>query len=384
MAKLDRYQESKRITIIGAWINLSLAFIKITIGLLGRSPALFADGIHSLSDLISDFFVLFAAKVSNKGVDYNHPYGHQRIETLCTIVIAVMLIFVGGGIAYDAIYHLIEGTVYIPDKWTVVAAVISILANEWLFRYTLKTANKIDSDLLRANAWHSRGDALSSIVVLVGLIGSMIGLHFLDAIAAIIVCVMIVKMGITWGIESISELIDTGIDQESIQKIEDAIKNTDGVRDFHQLRTRKMAGKVFLDVHILVDSNITVSEGHHIGEYTRAAINNAIDGIEDITVHIDVDNHPEGIPKSEQLAPSRKEITDIMLPEWEKIINTNDIRWIDLKYLNGKIQISLFLYETAIKEKSASMIIEELEKTITTLPRINHLQIFIDKNTSST
>ncbi|MFT6834495.1 MAG: cation diffusion facilitator family transporter [Francisellaceae bacterium] len=378
MQETDRYQESKRVTITGAWINLSLALIKISVGLIGRSPALFADGIHSLSDLISDFFVLFAAKVANKGVDYNHPYGHQRIETLATIGLSFLLIAVGSGIAYDAISHLISGTIFIPDKYTIVAAIISILANEWLFRHTLKTADKIGSDLLRANAWHSRSDALSSIVVLVGLIGSFLGFPIMDAIAAIIVCLMIIKMGVTWTIQSFSELVDTGLDKESIAKIEAAILSTDGVKDFHLLRTRKMAGKAFLDVHVLVDGEISASEGHHIGEHTRANINSSIDDIEDITVHIDVDNHPEGIPKPEQLAPLRRTVIDKLMPHWEKIIKKSNIQKIDLKYLNGKIQISLFLYEPNLNKDQINTLINELEKTAAHLKKVSDIKVFIE------
>ena len=253
----NRYQITKKVTLVGMFINSLLAFVKMLIGIVGRSPALFADGVHSLSDLISDVMVLFAAKYANKGEDDDHPYGHEKIETLATLVISALLITAGFMIVYHSLATLISGEYSMPDKFTMYAAIFSIFGNEFIYQYTMRAANKIDSDMLRASAWHSRSDMWSSVVVLVGLIGAFYGFIWMDALAAFVVCYMIVKMGVKWGYSSVAELIDEGVDDDTRKSIKDIIANTEGVEDFHYLRTRKMAGKIILDVHVLVDKYST-------------------------------------------------------------------------------------------------------------------------------
>nr|WP_119344100.1 cation diffusion facilitator family transporter [Facilibium subflavum] len=308
MSENERYQISKKVTIVGMFVNTLLAVIKMLIGLIGRSPALFADGVHSLSDLLSDIMVLFAAKHANKGADHDHPYGHERIETLATVILSLFLIIVGALIAYHSLMDWYLGQLGLPGQATVYAAILSILANEGLYRYTMIAANKVNSDLLRANAWHSRSDMWSSVVVLIGLIGTMFGLLWMDAAAAVIVAFMIIKMGVKWGYKSLSELIDTGVDIETLHQIEKVIKGVDGVKHYHCLRTRKMAGQILLDVHILVDAFITASEGHYIGEHVRGALAHEISHIKDITVHIDVTEHPEQFVDPQRMPPSRQQI----------------------------------------------------------------------------
>ncbi|WP_018299059.1 cation diffusion facilitator family transporter [Fangia hongkongensis] len=305
MTEIDRYEESKRVTIVGMFVNTFLALIKIIIGLIGQSSALFADGIHSLSDLVSDVMVLFAAKHANKGADFDHPYGHERIETLATVILSVILMVVAVLIAYHAIENWYFGELLIPDTLTIYAAIISILANEGLFRYTMRSANKINSDLLRANAWHSRSDMYSSVVVLIGLIGTMLGVVWMDAVAAIIVAYMIAKMGVKWAWKSLSELIDTGVDRETLKQIERIISNVNGVKKYHCLRTRKMAGQIVLDVHILVDEHVSASEGHYIAEHVRGMLAERVDDLKDVTVHVDVSEHPEQFVSPKKMPPAR-------------------------------------------------------------------------------
>ena len=349
----DRYRESKRVTVVGMFVNSMLAVIKILVGIIGHSSALFADGIHSLSDLLSDFMVLLAAKHAGKVADFDHPYGHERIETLATMALSVMLTVVGVLIAYhafDSWYHQALG---IPDQFTVYAAILSILANEGLFRYTMVTANRIDSDLLRANAWHSRSDMYSSVIVLVGLIGALFGVLWMDALAALIVAYMIAKMGVKWSYKSLSELIDTGVDIETLKKIEAVIENVDGVKRYHCLRTRKMAGQIMLDVHVLVDSHISASEGHAIGECVRTELACNIDNIKDITVHIDVFEHPEHFVDPAKLPPSRSKII-VQLLEHLKLKNNQTVRFdaneMLIYYDPDKIRLYLLVKEPKLKE----------------------------------
>ena len=196
---IDKYKQTKKVTIVGMFVNSLLAIIKMFIGVVGRSPALFADGVHSLSDLISDVMVLFAAKYANKGEDKNHPYGHERIETLATLALSALLIATGFTIVYHSIVSLIYDDYTSPSKFTVIAAIISIMGNEFIYQYTMKVANKINSDMLRANAWHSRSVMCPLVAVLFGLLGARLGFLSMDALAAMIVCYMIVKMGVKWG-----------------------------------------------------------------------------------------------------------------------------------------------------------------------------------------
>lgn len=303
-----RYQITKKVTLVGMFINALLAISKTLIGVIGHSPALFADGIHSFFDLLSDFMVLFVAKYANKGEDNNHPYGHERLETLATLVLSGLLITIGFMIVYHSLGNLFSGKYVIPYKFTIYAAILSILSNEFIYQYTMRAANKIDSDMLRANAWHSRSDMWSSVVVLVGLVGAFLGFAWMDTIAAFIVCFMVVKIGIKSVYSAVAELIDEGVDNQMCQDIKVIITKTQGVEDFHYLRTRKMAGKIILDVHILVDKFSTASEGHYIAEVVKSNIYHNIYNIKDITVHVDVTNHESGVIKQENFEPSRIEI----------------------------------------------------------------------------
>lgn len=363
--KEERYQISKRVTLIGAVINLSLALIKMIIGILGRSNALFADGVHSLSDLISDFLVLIAAKFARKDADIDHPYGHHRIETLATVGLGIFLIIVGLGIIYDAIIHVIDEAFVTPSYLTIVAAILSIIANEWLFRFTLKAGEKVNSDLLKANAWHSRSDSLSSVIVLIGIIASLLGLHFMDSLAAILVSLLIIKMGIKWSWQSLSELVDTAVGEETVEKIDQIIKATEGVKSHHQARTRLMAGRIFLDAHILIDSTLTASEGHHIAERVRARLAKNIDHIEDITIHIDVDEHPERFPKVSELAPSRSDVLKDLQGKFEGILPEKNILRIDLFYIKGKIRVQLILKRHTTSTQSSIDVLKAQLKKIT-------------------
>ena len=342
----NRYKITKKVTIVGMFINALLAISKTIVGIIGRSPALFADGIHSFSDLLSDFMVLFAAKYANKGEDHNHPYGHERLETLATLVLSSLLIAIGFMIVYHSLTDLISGDYVTPDKFTVFAAIFSIIGNEFIYQYTMKAANKIDSDMLRANAWHSRSDMWSSVVVLIGLVGAFLGFAWMDAIAALVVCYMIVKMGVKWGYSSVAELIDEGVDDATCKSIKAVIANTEGVEDFHYLRTRKMAGKIVLDVHILVNKFSTASEGHYIAEIVKSNIYHKIDNIKDITVHVDVTNHEDDVLKLEKFEPSRQDILKVIEEFFTK--NNLDINIILAKrssiyYFDGEIIVDLYV-----------------------------------------
>ncbi|MEC9304558.1 MAG: cation diffusion facilitator family transporter, partial [Pseudomonadota bacterium] len=185
-------QEAKRVTYIGAWLDGLLSIIKVAVGFFVGSAALIADGIHSLSDLVTDGFVLAAIHYGRQEPDNDHHYGHGRIETLTTLLLGSVLIFVAGGIAWSSVDRLLSGTeVGAPGALAIVIAILALISKEWIFRYTMRVAKRLKSKLLEANAWHSRSDALSTAVVLVALVGAQFGLGWLDAVAAIIVGLMV-------------------------------------------------------------------------------------------------------------------------------------------------------------------------------------------------
>ncbi|WP_150467430.1 cation diffusion facilitator family transporter [Francisella sp. SYW-9] len=342
----NRYQITRKVTIVGMFINALLAVSKTIVGIVGRSPALFADGIHSFSDLLSDFMVLFAAKYASKEEDNNHPYGHERLETLATLILSCLLIVVGFMIVYHSLSDLISGNYVTPDKFTVFAAIFSIIGNEFIYQYTMRAANKIDSDMLRANAWHSRSDMWSSVVVLIGLAGAFLGFTWMDALAAFVVCFMIVKMGVKWGYSAVAELIDEGVDDDTRKTIKTIISNTEGVEDFHYLRTRKMAGKIVLDVHVLVNKFSTASEGHYVAEIVKSNIYHNVDNIKDITVHVDVTNHEDRVVKLENFEPSRQDILNTISDFFTKNnLDTNLIleKRSSIYYFDGEIVVDLYV-----------------------------------------
>jgi len=288
----DRSAEStwrakRRVTLIGVAVNLALAIGKIIGGILGHSQALIADGIHSFSDLASDVLVLVAARWGSLSADHNHPYGHARIETAATAVIGVMLMVVATGFAIDSIRRLIEnGDLPVPGSLALIAAVMSVILNEGLFRYTLHVGRVTGSQLLQANAWHSRSDALSSLVVIVGVIGSMAGVVWLDLVAAVIVAFMVGKMGWSFIADSVAELVDTGLTEHRKAELNSLIRSVPGVRDHQQLRTRQMGGRILMDVEILLDPELSLARADAIARELEQRLRQEVNELEDVVVRM--------------------------------------------------------------------------------------------------
>lgn len=343
MGKMEkqRYQQARKVTLIGAVINLLLAISKVTMGWLGRSQALIADGIHSFSDLLTDALVLLASKYGSRKADYEHPYGHERIETAATLFLSLFLIIAGLGIFWDAILHLWHNLYEKPHFYVLIVAFISIITNEFLYHYTKHYGKKINSQLLIANAWHHRSDALSSLVVLIGIIGALMGYSYFDAIAAAIVGVMIIKMGASLGWNSVRELIDTGVPEDSLEQINHTILAVPGVITLHQLRTRCMADKILVDAHVLVDPHLSVSEGHYIATKVHQALMEQIPKIDDVTIHVDPEND-ELSPVNLNLPP-RQQVTAELMAHWLHCEGIDYVHNILLHYLEGQIQVDVNL-----------------------------------------
>jgi cation diffusion facilitator family transporter len=266
----ERAAAASRSTWISVAVNIALSGFQITVGVLARSQGLIADGIHSLSDLVADFVVLFSSHQGAKEADAEHAYGHQRFENAASLVVGALLLAVGAGMAWSAIGKL-ENPESIPVVHVVALAVaaVALVAKEILFRYMLKIATGVKSSMLVANAWHARSDAASSLVVGIGIAGNLAGYPLLDPIAALIVGLMIAKMGSSFAWDALHELMDRGVDEQELAAIISTLQGTPGVMGVHDVRTRKMGDMIVVDAHIEVDATISVESGHAIAVAAR-------------------------------------------------------------------------------------------------------------------
>lgn len=342
MARDARYRETARVTIVGAVLDMVLGIAKLLAGYFANSQALIADGIHSLSDLATDGMVLYAARHSHAGPDAEHPYGHGRFETIATVGLAVALILVASGIAYGAVKRLFAPELLPhPGIWALIVTVLSILSKEWIYHYTMRVARRQRSDMLRANAWHSRTDAFSSVIVLIGVAGTMAGFSYLDALAAIGVALIIAHIGWSLGWNALKELVDTAVDQRQVDKLREHIMDVGGVRGLHLLRTRHAGGQVLVDVHIVIDACISISEGHHISEIVRSRLLKEFDGVTDVTVHIDPEDDEYEIVTLGM--PMRSELLNRIRRHLEGIEELEHIERFTLHYLAGKVRVEALM-----------------------------------------
>jgi cation diffusion facilitator family transporter len=337
----ERKRVTHRVTLVGAVLNLVLSAVKIWVGFVAHSQSLIADGVHSLSDLLSDALVMVAAHHSHQDPDEQHPYGHGRFETAATLGLALLLALVGAGLVWDAADRMFApATLLVPGVIALWAAAISVLSKEWLYHYTRIAARRIRSDMMRANAWHHRSDAVSSVVVLVGVGGTMAGLPYLDAVAAALVGLMIIKIGWDLGWGSVRELVDTALDAERVAAIRGTILSVGGVRDIHMLRTRRMGGGASADVHVLVEPRLSVSEGHMIGTMVEQRLTREIDELVDVTVHVDPEDDEHG-PSCLDL-PLRTEAEARLQRAWAGVPAAAGYSQLLLHYLNGRIHVDVF------------------------------------------
>ena len=269
----ERAAAASRSTWVSVVVNLVLSTVQIVVGVWAKSQSLIADGIHSLSDLVADFVVLFANHHSQKDADEDHPYGHQRFETAASLVLGLLLLAVGVGMVWSAVVKL-ENPESVPQVHSVALWVAggALVGKELLFRYMLAVAKKVKSSMLVANAWHARADAASSLVVGVGIAGNLAGYPILDPIAALIVGFMVGKMGWEFGWDAMHDLMDRAVDEQEVQAIRQTLLDTPGVAGVHDVRTRKMGDMVVVDAHLEVDAQITVEEGHDIAVEARQRV----------------------------------------------------------------------------------------------------------------
>jgi cation diffusion facilitator family transporter len=346
-----RLKAAQRVTWISVAVNVLLTLMQIVVGIIGKSQALVADGLHSLSDLLCDFLVLFANRHGARDADEEHPYGHARIETATTLALGLILLGVGAALFWGGVERLQNPgamqKVHVATLWI---AVITLAGKEGLFRYMLHVARKLRSQMLEANAWHARSDAASSLVVVAGISGNLLGFTSLDALAAVLVAVMIARMGWKQAAQAISELIDTSLDKDEVEAIRQTLLDTPGVHGVHELRTRRMGDRALIDAHVLVNPRISVSEGHYIAESARARVLKQHHAL-DVMVHIDPED--DSAAKLNQHLPSREILVAYLeqqlgpaLPRPEKII---------LHYLDGKAEAEIILSGEIGEEQMAAL-----------------------------
>ena len=333
----ERYRAARKATWIGIITNLVMALVKGVGGVAAHSQALVADALHSLSDVLTDLLVLVAVRLGAREPDSDHPYGHGRFETLATVLLGIILIGAGIGIAVQAAMRLTEGEIPIPTWPALLAAAFSIGANEWLYQVQIRIGRRHRASSVMANAWHHRTDALSSIAALVGIAGSMMGWLVLDTVAAVAVALMVAWAGAKLGWQAVQELVDTALDDEEVERIQRQMLRIEGVDAVHNLKTRRMGPEVLVDVHVQVPGTISVSEGHQIAERVRRHLIQSHPEVSEVLVHVDPEDDEAGIP----LLTQRGELMAQVFRCLEGMERSPTVRDYTVHYLNGVIHLEL-------------------------------------------
>ncbi len=287
--KDEYFKVATRVSVISMMGNLLLSVFKLLAGLLANSGAMISDAVHSASDVFSTIVVMIGIKVSSKEADEDHQYGHERLECIASILLAVMLAAVGCGIGYKGLLKVsgAEGAVTeVPGMLALVASVISILVKEIMYHYTKINARKINSPALLADAWHHRSDALSSVGALIGIVGARMGYPILDPVASVAICFFIIKAA--WDIfgDAVNKVVDKSADHSTCEKLMDIASGTDGVLGIDSLKTRVFGAKMYVDFEIVVDRNLPLYEAHNIAESVHDRIEGYFPDVKHCMVHV--------------------------------------------------------------------------------------------------
>ncbi len=369
----ERHAMTQRVTWVSVLVNILLTGAQVVAGIVAHSQGLIADGLHSLSDLVCDFLVLFAAHHSKDPADESHPYGHARIETAASFALGAILALTGAGIIWSAGVKL-QSLEDLPPVapmalWT---AIVALAAKEGLFRYMLRVGERLRSPMLISNAWHARSDAASSLVVAIGIVGNLLGYTFADSVAAVIVGFMIVRMGTVFAWEAVQELIDTGLSIDEVNSIRQVIVDTPGVSSLHELRTRRMAHRSLVDAHVCVEPRVSVSEGHRIAEMTRKRVLESHSAVADVLVHVDVEDDLDHDLASHGL-PDRDELVKHLAPAFVGLPAPEQVV---LHYLGGRVEVEILL---AAGMSTDSVVLARLEADVAALladlPQVGSLSL---------
>ena len=365
----ERASIIQSVTLYGMLIDIILSVMKLSVGFLFHSPGLIADGMHSFSDMVSDIFVLIINRFAHEAPDVQHPYGHARFETLGAAIIGLMLILVALGLGFEYAQQLFHLQSHAQPSFVALAVVmLSLLGKEWQFRFTMKAAKRINSKMLEANAWHSRSDALSSLVVMVGVVATLAGFPLVETVAAIVVALMIGKMGFSLSWDALQQLLDTGLSEEQHNTCLKALEETDGVIDVHMLRGRLMSHQIFIDVHIQVASQLSVSEGHQIGEWAMYNVKQSLADVKDITLHIDYEE--DDLVCILEFAPLRPQIEKIL----QDFPTLCQYQQLDIHYCKQKVSLGL-----EFKEAPGDQLNTEVQEIINQYSWLKNVECYLRK-----
>lgn len=289
MEEESRKEALKKITFEGLLLNVALVFLKFLAGFLSGAQVIIADALHSLSDFISDAFVFLGIKISSKPPDDTHHYGHYRFENLFTIIVGLVLIGAASFLIYEALNSIITKEYLEREKlWLAfIVALFSVISKEYIFRETLKIGKEFNSEMIIANAWHHRSDSFSSIAALIGIIATIANLKIADPVSAIIVSIIIMRIGIKLIVKNTNALMDMAIDKKTLESIAESIKSIPEVIEYHNLKARYVGPYIYCEFHILVDPNLSIKEAHEISHTVKDKIMEKIKNIKDIQIHIE-------------------------------------------------------------------------------------------------
>lgn len=288
--KIDNDKKiAMRVSAVSIAVNIALSVMKLLAGIIAHSGAMVSDAVHSASDVFSTFVVIIGVHAASKDADEEHPYGHERMECVAAIILAVVLFATGAAIGYNGLNQLRDGNyknIAVPGVLALVAAIVSIVTKEWMYWYTIIAAKKTNSGALKADAWHHRSDALSSIGALIGIGGARMGYPFMDSVASVVICVFIIKAAYDIFKDAIDKMLDTSCDKDTVKKLRKVIESQDGVLGISKLATRIFGSKIYVDVEIEADGNMRLKDAHDIAENVHDAIEHKFENVKHCMVHV--------------------------------------------------------------------------------------------------
>jgi cation diffusion facilitator family transporter len=379
MFNLTNISPGIKATLIGAFANLMLSVVKFIGGVMGNSTALVADALHSLSDLLTDAIVLATHQIGLIPADSNHPYGHGRAENIGSTIVGGVIILAGIWIGYDVWQVIAGGSKLIPTWLAAGAAIFSILVNEGIFHYTRVVGEKTNSPAIIANAWHHRSDAISSVAALIGILGAHYGYPIMDPLAGGVVALMILKVGYDILTDGLRDLMDTGLSEDQTREIQKIIDDIPEVIKYHDLRSRTLGGEIFMDVHILVDTDLTVTEGHAAAEQVRRNLINAFDRVQDVLVHVDGEEDHKLLQIYPSTRADLKKIVDPIIKQADVTLKRTGMR---VHHLKGTTLIEIHLQVDPSKSMNEiKPVLKDLKARLKSSPEIDDVRIFLDINT---
>lgn len=280
---------ANHVSVVSIIVNVALSVLKLLAGIFAHSAALISDAVHSLSDVLSTFAVIAGVNLSAKSADEGHPYGHERIESMFSVMLAILLFATGVGIGMSGIRSIVSGgykEAAVPGAAALAAALISIASKEWMYHYTMHAAREINSTALKADAWHHRSDAMSSIGSFIGVLLSLLGMPICDPIASVIICIFVIKAAYEIFSEAANELVDKAADSETNDDIKKAVLSEDGVVCIDSLKTRKFGSKLYVDVEIGCNGEWTLYRSHAVAENVHDKIEKAFPMVKHCMVHV--------------------------------------------------------------------------------------------------